>query len=141
NLAHSEPMCDGSVDVEGLARDLLLPIGLQMFQGAHVMQPVGEFDEHHADVIHHGQHHLPEILRLLFLARREVDRTDLGDAFNDVRHLFPNSLRMSTMVTEVSSTESWRRPAAMATGSIFISASTRATSSGCTRYGSPEARD
>lgn len=30
------------------------------------------------------------------------------------------NLRMSTMVTEVSSTESWSSPAAMATGSIFI---------------------
>ena len=42
----------------------------------------------------------------------------------------PNSLRMSTMVTEVSSTESCSRPAAIATGSIFISASTSATPSG-----------
>jgi hypothetical protein len=42
----------------------------------------------------------------------------------------PNSLRMSMMVTEVSSTESCSRPATIAMGSSFISASTQATSRG-----------
>ncbi len=45
----------------------------------------------------------------------------------------PNSRLISSMVTEVSSTASCSRPAAMATGSSFISASTEATSRGCTR--------
>ena len=67
--------------------DFLLAVGRQMLQGAHVMQAVGQLDEHHADVIHHRQHHLAQVFGLLFFAGGEVDGADLGDALDDVRHL------------------------------------------------------
>jgi len=89
------------------------------------MQPIGQLDQYHANVIDHGEHHLAQVLGLRLLARREIDFADLGDALHDVRTCSPNSLRMSTMVTDVSSTESCSSPAAIATGSIFISASTK----------------
>ena len=47
---------------------------------------------------------------------------------------------VESIVVRVSSTTSWRSPAAMATTSSFMSARRCATSSGCTRYGSPEWR-
>ena len=40
-----------------------------------------------ADVVDHREEHLPEVLGLPLLARRERDRADLGDALDDVRHL------------------------------------------------------
>ena len=80
-------MRDGRVDVERLARDLLLPRRRQKFQRAHVVQAVGQFDEHDADVVHHGQHHLAHVLGLRLFRRGEVDLADLGDALDDVRDL------------------------------------------------------
>ena len=58
-----------------------------MLERAHVVQAVGQFDEHDADVVDHGEHHLAQVFGLLLLAGGEVDFADLGDAFDDVRHL------------------------------------------------------
>ena len=51
------------------------------------MQAVGQLDEHHANVVHHGQHHLADALGLGLLARGKIDLADLGDALDDVRDL------------------------------------------------------
>ncbi len=45
----------------------------------------------------------------------------------------PNSSRMRSIVVRVSSTTSWRRPAAMATASSFMSARKSATARGWMR--------
>jgi hypothetical protein len=67
-----------------------------MAQGPHVVQPVGQLDENHADVVHHRQQHLAEVLRLPLLAGREPDGADLGHPFHDVGDLgaeeLPNAL-------------------------------------------------
>ena len=81
-------MRDGAIDVEGFARDFLLAVGRKVLEGAHVVQPVGKFDEHDADVIDHGKHHLAQIFCLLLFLRGEVNLADFRDAFNDVRDLF-----------------------------------------------------
>ena len=61
----------------------------------------------------------------------ELDLVELGHAFNDVRDLLAEAFaRCRPVVTSVSSTASWSRPAAMAVASIFSSAKTCATSSG-----------
>jgi len=83
---------NGGVDLKGLAGDFLLALRGQMLQGAHVVEAVGKLDEHHPDVIHHGQHHLAQVLGLLLFARREIDGADLGDAFDDVRYLLAEFL-------------------------------------------------
>jgi len=100
----------------------------KMLEGPHVVQTVGQFDKDHTDVVHHGQHHFAEIFGLLLLTSMEINLAYLGDALDNVRHLLAKFFAMSTTVTDVSSTESWRRPAAIDTGSIFISARTSATS-------------
>ena len=87
DLAHAQAVSDGRVDVQSFARDLLLAILRKKLQRAHVVQAVGQLDEHHADVIHHGQHHLAHVLGLRFLGGSEVNFADLGDAFDDVRDL------------------------------------------------------
>ena len=51
------------------------------------MQAVGQLNEHDADVVHHGQHHLAHVLGLRLFARGKIDLADLGDALDDVRHL------------------------------------------------------
>ena len=71
NFAHAEAMCDGSVDIERFAGDLLLALGIEMLERAHVVQAVGELDEDDADVVDHGEHHLAQVFGLgFFFARR-----------------------------------------------------------------------
>ena len=80
------------VNIERLARNRLLPIRLQVLQGAHVVQPVGQLDQHHAHIAHHGQQHLAHVLGLPVLAVGELDLVDLGHALDNVRHLVAESL-------------------------------------------------
>ena len=75
------------VDVQRLAGDGLLAVGLQVLQRAHVVQPVGQLDEHHAHIGDHGQQHLAHVFGLAVFAVGKLDLVDLGDALDDVRHL------------------------------------------------------
>ena len=92
NLAHAQAVGDGSVDLERLLGDLVLAFGLQVLERAHVVEAIGELDEHHADVINHGEHHLAQVLCLRLFAGGEVDLADLGDALDDVRNLLAEFL-------------------------------------------------
>ncbi len=93
HLAHAQPVRKGSVDVQRLARDRLLPVGLQVLQRPHIVQPVGQLDQHHAHVRHHGQQHLAHVLCLAVFAIGKLDLVDLGYAFDDVRHLVAELFR------------------------------------------------
>ena len=92
NFSHSQAVRDGGVNVEGLAGNLLLAVGGKMLQGAHVVQAVGQLDEHDANVVDHGQHHFAEVFRLLFFARGEINGADLGDAFDNMGDLLAKFL-------------------------------------------------
>ena len=87
DLAHPEPVRDRRVDVARLLRDLHAAIFGKMVECPHVVKAIGELHEDDADVVHHREQHLPEILGLPLFARRERNRADLGDAFDDVRDL------------------------------------------------------
>jgi hypothetical protein len=92
NLAHAQPVRDGGVDIERFLRDFLLAVGRQMFEGSHVMQAVGQLDQHHPNVVHHGQHHFAQILGLLLLAGGKVNFADLGNALDDMSDLLAELL-------------------------------------------------
>ena len=66
----------------GDARPLLLV--LHVLDRAHVVQPVGELDEEDADVLRDGEQQFAEVLRLLRLARDELQPLQLGDAFHEL---------------------------------------------------------
>ena len=85
-------MRDRRVDVARLLRDADAPFLRQVMQRAHVVQPVRELDEDHADVVDHREQHLAEALRLPLLARRELQRRQLRHALDDMRHLFAEQL-------------------------------------------------
>ncbi len=87
HLAHAQPVRQRSVDVLGLAGDGLLAVRLEVLEGAHVVQAVGQLDEHHAHVRHHGQQHLAHVFGLAVFAVGKLDLVDLGDALDDVGHL------------------------------------------------------
>ena len=46
------------------------------------------FDQHHPHIVNHRQQHLANIFGLLFLARNITDMSYLGEAFNQMGHLF-----------------------------------------------------
>ena len=87
HLAHAQAVSQRRVNVQRLAGDGLAALRLQMLQGAHIVQPVGQLDQHHAHVGDHGQQHLAHVLRLPVLAIGEFNLVDVGDAFDDARHL------------------------------------------------------
>ena len=65
----------------GDARALLLRHELD---GAHVVQAVGELDEEDADILGDGEQQLSEVLRLLRLARDDLQPLQLGDALDQL---------------------------------------------------------
>ena len=92
NFAHAETVGDGGVDFQRLFGDLVLALGRQVLEGAHVVQAVGQLDEHHADVVDHGEHHLAQVFGLLLFPGGEVNLADFGDAFDDVSDLLAEFL-------------------------------------------------
>ena len=93
HLAHAQPVRQRGVNVQRLARDRFLPVGLQVLQRAHVVQPVGQLDQHHPHIGNHGQQHLAHVLGLAVLAVGKLDLVDLGYALNNVRHLIAEFFR------------------------------------------------
>ena len=75
-------MRDRGVDLDGLARNLLLTLGRQRRQRTHVVQTIRQLDQHDPDVVRHRDDHLAEILGLLFLAAQERDLGNLGDSIH-----------------------------------------------------------
>ena len=92
DLSHAEAVRDGRVDVERFAGDLLLAIWLKVFERPHVVQAIGQLDHDDADVVYHGQHHLAQVFGLRFFGGGKIDLADLGDAFDDMRHLLAKLL-------------------------------------------------
>ena len=73
-------------------RDALAPLGTQVAQRAHVVHAVGQLDHDDADVLHHGQQHFAEALRLPVLGRKEIELAQLGDAVHAARHFLAELL-------------------------------------------------
>ena len=82
HAVHAQAIGDGGVDFQGFLGDAPAFLARQHFQGAHVVQAVGQLDQDHADVARHGHRHLLEVLRLRLVAGAE-DRRQLGDAVDD----------------------------------------------------------
>ena len=86
HVQDAQTVGDGSIDLHrlaGLVATLLFGPGIA---GAHVVQPVAELDDHHADVAAHGQQHLAQVLGLQFFDVGELDLGQLGDAVHQQGH-------------------------------------------------------
>ena len=87
NEAHAEPIGDRRVDVERFAGDALLAFGVEIFERAHVVQAIGQLDQHHAHVVDHGQKHLANVLGLARFGSEQIEAADLRDAFDQAGHV------------------------------------------------------
>ena len=85
HFAHAEAVRDGRVDFERFARDPFAPLRAQTAQRAHVVQPVGQFDDDDADIVHHRQQHLAIAFRLAVFGGEEIDLAEFGDAVDAAR--------------------------------------------------------
>ncbi len=86
DFSHAEPVRQRGIDVHGLSRDRLAPVGREVRQRSHVVQAIGKFHHDDADIVGHGEKHFPEVLRLFLFLRCKRDLADFGDAVNDVGH-------------------------------------------------------
>ena len=74
HVVHADTLSQRSVDLHSFAGDeFALFWILDMAQRAHVVQPVGELHQQHANILGHRQHQLAEVLRLLGLVGLEFD--------------------------------------------------------------------
>lgn len=85
--ADAEPVGQGRIDLAGFAGNPLLLLRLERPQGAHVVEPVGQLDQHDADVTGHGQKHAAQILGLGLGVVGEMNASQLGDALHQRPHL------------------------------------------------------
>ena len=83
-LVQTEPVRDRRVDLERLARDAGTLVRRHRLHRAHVVHAVGELDQDDAHVARHRQQHLAEGFGLRFLAGRELQLVELGQAVDDV---------------------------------------------------------
>src|SRR5450759_3896191 len=82
DLPDPQPVSQGGVDVERLARDLA-PLQIrQRVERPHVVETVRELDEDDPKVLGHRDHHLADVLRLLLLVGPQRDAAELGDPFD-----------------------------------------------------------
>ena len=83
---HAQAVGDGRVDLHGFQGLLLLLAGALVLHGAHVVQPVADFDEDHPDVLGHGHEHLAQVLHLLLFLGDILHPRQLGDPLHQLRH-------------------------------------------------------
>ena len=79
---HAHAAGERRIDVERLLGDAPPRLGRPIRERAHVVQPVGELDEQHADVVGDGQQELAQVLGLLGLLGHQVELLQLGQALD-----------------------------------------------------------
>ena len=79
----AEPVRERREDLERLLGRLLLLLLRHRVERAHVVEAVGELDEHDADVVRHRDDHLAVVLGLLLVAALEGDPGQLRDAVDE----------------------------------------------------------
>ncbi len=89
---HPEAVGDGGVDLQRLARDAPARLGRQVLEGLHVVQPVGELDQDHPDVLGRGEDHLAEGLGLDVVPAHVLVAGQLGDPVDQLGDLGAEAL-------------------------------------------------
>ena len=97
---------------------------------AHVVQPVGELHQQHADVVAEREQELAEVFRSPLVLRLRLDLAELGDAVHQPRDVLAEKLLDLLGVASVSSIVSWRMAVAIVWSSSLRSVRMPATSMG-----------
>ncbi len=89
DLMDTKPVCKGGIDFQGFPCFLLLLLLGHEFQCSHIVQPVSQLDDDHADILGHSQEHLSEILCLNLLLCGIGNFGQLGHAVHKFSYLLP----------------------------------------------------
>ena len=81
---HTEAERDRRIDVQSFARNALLLFGLEVFERAHVVKPVGQLNQNDADIVHHGEQHLADVFGLALFGSHHFEAADFGYAFDEM---------------------------------------------------------
>ncbi len=92
HLLHAHAAGEGRIDVQRLLGDAAARGVRHEFQRAHVVQPIGELDQQHADVVGNRQQQLAQVLGLLGLARDQLQPFQLGEPFDQRADLVAEDL-------------------------------------------------
>ena len=65
DIVNAEAVRERRVDFQRLPGDALLFFPPEYAESTHIMQAVRQFDDHHADILRHGEEHLTEVFKLL----------------------------------------------------------------------------
>ena len=92
DLPDAEAGGERRVDLHRLAGDSRLLLGPHHVERAHVVQTVGQFDDHDAHVVGHGDEHLAQVLGLGFAVdcaghARQLQRRQFGRAVDQLGHV------------------------------------------------------
>ena len=83
----TEPVGEGSIDIKGLARNLILLVGSHGPESAHVVKAVGHLYEHYPDILAHSKKELAEIFGLCRSLVTENTSRNLCQTLNYARNL------------------------------------------------------
>jgi hypothetical protein len=89
---HAHAAGERPVDIEGFLGNTPPRRRRHEFQRAHVVQPVGELDQQHANVIGDRQQQLAQVFGLLGLARHQLQPLQLGESLNQCTDLVAEDL-------------------------------------------------
>ena len=90
HVLHADALGERRVDVHRFVGDALT-LGRVTYEPerAHVVEPVGELDQEHADIGRHGDEEFTEVLGLPRLVGQQLDLRQLGDAVDEARDFGP----------------------------------------------------
>ena len=89
-LVHADPLGERGIDVHRLLRDAPALLGFRdVVQGAHIVQPVGQLHQQHADVVRHGEQELAQVFRRALVLGLRLDLGQLGHAVHQPRDIGP----------------------------------------------------
>ena len=91
-MMHAHAAGERRIDIDRLLGDAGPAFRRHVLERAHVVQAVGELDQQHPHVVGDRQQKLAEILRLLGLARHQVELFQLGEAFDQMADIGAENL-------------------------------------------------
>ena len=89
---YAQAVCQRRVNIQRFAGDGHLALDRLKLERAHIVQPVGQLDQHHADIAAHGQDHLAQRFGLALLAVGKIQLAQLGHAVHQHGHLLAKLL-------------------------------------------------
>ena len=98
DLPDAQAIGQGRENFQGFRSNAPLLLLGERLQGAHVVQAIGQFDQHHSHIIGHSQEHLAQALGLLVLQvplghlAQSVYLTQLCNPINQAGHLIAEVL-------------------------------------------------